>query len=96
MAIVRFTNSRGEINYGRVIATDPSGMVCVEWEPFSELLARLERAGPVRNFVRAGLSWRVSWIRVEGERPYGAKMELLPDDHPMKQRQAPMDELQLA
>lgn len=76
--IVRFQNVRNEVNYGIIVDTDPGGMVDVFWDTFAALLERLEQGNRVSDFVRAGLSKRRSWIRVEAQLPPGALLELLP------------------
>lgn len=77
--IVRFTNVKNEVNYGIVIDTHVDGMKEVFWDEFTQLLARLESNGArIGDFVRAGLSKRKSWIRVEAALPPGASIELLP------------------
>lgn len=78
--IVRFTNTKGETNHGIIIDTHPDGMVLVLFDAFAALLYRLEREGKVNDFVRANLSVRRSWIRIDDAIPTGAKTELLPLD----------------
>jgi hypothetical protein len=82
--IAKFTNCFGETNYGVVIDRHPEGMICVFWVEFTALLMRLEQHGRVGDFVRKGLSKRVSWVRVETPRLNGATMELLPIDTPVQ------------
>jgi len=82
--LVRFTNIFGEINHGIVLATDPStGMHLVQFDAFTELLARLEARGAVKDFVRTGLSMRQSWVRAPRVGEYGDKTELLPIETPV-------------
>jgi hypothetical protein len=68
--IVKFTNIHGETNYGIIVDTHPEGMKEVLWDEFTALLKRLTNAN---DFVKAGLSLRRSWVRVEGD-----QMERLP------------------
>lgn len=82
-AIIKFTNILGEINHGIVIGSDPGGMLFVAWDSFTDLLTRLERTGKVNDFVRAGLSLRRSWCRVEDAIPNGSTTELLPITTPI-------------
>lgn len=76
--IVRYTNVLGEINHGLIIDTHPSGMICVYWDVFTALLARLEQRGNVSDFVRNGLSVRKTWVRAPRVGAHGDKSELLP------------------
>lgn len=93
--IVRFTNTKLEVNHGIVIATDPeTGMYNVVWDSFNDLLSRLEREGKVNDFVRANLSKRKSWIRIIDAIPTGAKTELLPIDAPVQWNDAELKALQ--
>lgn len=92
--IIKFTNVRGEVNYGIVIGNDPGGMVEVFFDEFTALLTRLEQQGRVGDFVRSGLSKRVSWVRVESPRPNGATMELLPIHTPVMWTDGELEKLQ--
>lgn len=81
--LVRFTNCFGEVNYGVIVARDIGGMVLVDWEPYTALLERLTKRGPLSDFVSAGLGAHRSWVRVETPLPNGAKFELLEKREPV-------------
>ena len=64
-AIVRFTNARGETNYGVMLAVDEaSGLVQVHWDRFAALLDRLPAAS---DFTRRSLDVRTSWCRLDAD-----------------------------
>lgn len=92
--VIRFTNALGEVNYGIVIETDESGMNLVAWDSFVDLLTRLERQRKVNDFVRAGLSMRRTWCRVEDAIPNGSTTELLPITTPVQWHEAELATMQ--
>lgn len=92
--IVKFTNTKEEVNHGIIIDTHVDGMIYVIWDNFVSLLTRLEREGKVNDFVRANLSKRKSWIRIIDAIPTGAKTELLPIDAPVQWNDAELKALQ--
>lgn len=92
--IVKFTNRLGEVNHGIVIGSDPGGLIHVIWDRFADLLTRLERQRKVNDFVRAGLSLRRSWCRVEDATPNGSTTELLPIATPVQWHEAELATMQ--
>lgn len=83
--IVRFTNTRQEVNHGIIIDTDEAtGLVQVLFDAFTALLYRIEREGKVNDFVRNSLGVRKSWIRIDDAIPTGARTEVLPLDTPVQ------------
>jgi len=85
MGIVRFTNTKNEINHGIIIGTSKeTGLVHVAWDAFTALLYRIEGEGKVNDFVRTNLGVRRSWIRIDDAIPTGAKTEVLPLDTPVQ------------
>lgn len=93
-AVIRFTNTMGEVNHGIVIGSDPGGMVLVAWDKFAALLTRLEQQRKVNDFVRAGLSLRRSWCRVADTIPNGSTTELLPISTPIQWHEPELAALQ--
>lgn len=93
--IVKFTNTLGEVNHGIVIGNDPvTGLIFVAWDSFTDLLSRLERQRKVNDFVRAGLSLRRTWCRIEDTIPNGSTTELLPIATPIQWHEAELAMLQ--
>lgn len=78
--IVRFTNAKGKVNHGIVLAHGTHGCIQVLWDRFGELIADLNQRGKLRKSDSASLDARISWISLEPS-PYVAietKSELLP------------------
>jgi hypothetical protein len=80
--IVRFTNARGKINYGIILAHGTQGCVQVLWDKFTELIEDLTQRAKLRPADEKSLGVRISWISLEPS-PYDVAAtltEILPVD----------------
>jgi len=76
-AIVKFVNTFGETRFGIVTEEEPSGMLHVIWDEFTELLKRLGGSGRASEADYRMLGVSRGWIRPEVQDQM-TKLELLP------------------
>ncbi len=76
-AIVKFVNIFGETRFGIVTEQEPSGMLHIIWDEFTELLKRLGGSGRASEADYRMLGVTRGWIRPEAQ-DLNTKLELLP------------------
>lgn len=76
-AIVKFVNILGETRYGIVTEREPSGMLHIIWDEFTELLKRIGGSGRASDADYRMLGVTRGWIRPEAQ-DVNTKLELLP------------------
>lgn len=76
-AIIKFVNIFGETRFGIVTEQEPSGMLHIIWDEFTELLKRLGGSGRASDADYRMLGVTRGWIRPEAQ-DANTKLELLP------------------